>query len=202
MEFKDAVFSRRMTRHFTRDSLDDQLLDELLRAALRSPTAGNAQGVDLLVLTDPDSLRQFWELISLPEWRHAPARSSDLMAAPVIVIPLGDPSAYEARYRANEKAGSSLFHLEAAQWPVPYWTVDASFVAMTLLLGAQDAGLGALFFQLQGHERELLSGFGIPGHFVPIGAIALGHPMDRDRPRPSTSLPRRGQVEVVHREHW
>lgn len=202
MEFADAVFSRRMTRHFAPDALANELIDGLLGAALRSPTAGNSQGVDLLVLTERLPLEHFWELISSSEWRSDPVRSAGLMAAPVVIVPLGNPHSYEERYGARDKGGSSLAGRKANEWPVPYWTVDASFAAMTLLLGAADAGLGALFFQLQGHERDLLSGFGIPEHFVPIGAIAFGYRKSADRPRGTTPQSRRDPSEVVHRECW
>ena len=49
------------------------------------------------------------------------------------------------RYAEPDKAATGLGR-SAAAWPVPYWTVDAAFAVMTLLLAAEDAGLGALFF--------------------------------------------------------
>ena len=55
-------------------------------------------------------------------------------------------------------------------WPVPYWTVDASMSVMTLLLAAEDDGLGALFFGVFRGERELRRALGIPaGHADPRG---------------------------------
>lgn len=202
MEFRDAVQLRKMTRSFRTEAIDDDLVERLLQAALRSPSAGFAQGVDLLVLTQIAERTRFWELISEPEWLADPARSSGLVAAPVIVIPIGNPNAYVDRYAGTDKRGSAFAGLGPDSWPVPYWTVDAAFVAMSLLLGVTDAGLGALFFHLQAQEHRLLEGFAIPPHHTPIGAIAIGHSQDPATVASTTRRPRRTHSEIIHRERW
>ncbi len=66
-------------------------------------------------------------------------------------MPVTDEAAYRARYSEPDKArfGSGV----ASAWPVPYWLVDTSFATMAILLSAVDAGLGALFFGLNGSPR-------------------------------------------------
>ena len=88
----------------------------------------------------------------------------------------------------------------AEAWPTPYWLVDASFAAMSILLTAVDEGLGALFFGLRDipHFRAAL---GVPEEYHPIGAIIVGHPAP-DRPSPSLKRGRRPLGEVVHRGKW
>lgn len=202
MEYRDAVHARKMTRSFEPDTVDDGMLDGLLKDALRAPSAGFTQGVDLLVLTESAVRSTFWDLISDPEWRTDSIRSEGLTAAPVIVVPIGNPAAYAERYADADKHGSRLAGLEPSSWPVPYWTVDAAFVAMSLLIGVADAGLGALFFHLQAREHELLKGFAIPANHLPIGAIAIGHPKDALRSPQAAPRKRRSRSEVIHRERW
>ena len=72
-------------------------------------------------------------------------RWQGLLDAPVILLPFADPKAYVDRYAEPDKAATGLGAGTDA-WPAPYWTVDASMAVMTLLLAAEDAGLGALFF--------------------------------------------------------
>jgi nitroreductase len=202
MQFSDAVSSRSMTRSFDPTPLAKSLVADLLEEALHAPSAGFSQGVDLLVLASPTSRAHFWSLVSEPSWRESDTTAHGLMAAPCIVVPFGNPHAYTQRYAQPEKAKSSLARLSAESWPVPYWIVDASFFAMTLLLGTTNANLGALFFQLQGKENELRAGFCVPDHFLPIGAIAIGYPASPSVKNHATKRTRRDRSEVIHTERW
>ena len=84
---------------------------------------------------------------------------------------------------------------------MPYWQVDTAFATMLLLLAAQDAGLGALFFGVFRRAEQLLADLGVPpGHDL-IGAIALGHPL-ADEPGRSVERDKRPLSEVVHRGGW
>ena len=75
-----------------------------------------------------------------------------------------------------------------------------------LLLAAEDAGLGALFFGVFKGERELRQTLGIPPGLDLLGAIALGYPARRARrPRAtgtSTGRSRRRPNEIIHRGGW
>ena len=201
MEFTEVVRSRRMTRHFLPDPVDDDLLDQLFSLCLRSPSAGSSRGVELLVLTRASTRARLWEAVGDPEWRRDEQRSQGLVQAPVIVVPCARPDVYLERYAQPDKASSSLFGLTAESWPVPYWSVDAAFVAMTLLLSVTDVGLGALFFHLHGREQALLEAFDVPVGTVTIGAVAIGIP-DGATPTRRLGPARRGGQERVHRERW
>src|SRR5699024_9923600 len=116
----------------------------------------------------------FWE-ITLPPVRRRTFRWSKLLDAPVIALALADPNAYVARYAEPDKAATGLGAGPEA-WPVPYWTIDASMSVMTMLLAAEDAGLGALFFGVFHGEGDLRRRLGIPPQMVLLGALALGWP--------------------------
>jgi nitroreductase len=200
-EFADVVRRRRMTRAFDPRPVDPALLRHLVDLAARAPSAGKTQGWHLLVLEGEDTA-QFWD-ITLPVARRASFRWQRLLDAPVLALPFADPAAYTARYAEPDKARTGLgASLEA--WPVPYWTVDASMAVMTLLLAAEDLGLGALFFGVFQGERALRQALGVPAGPVLLGAIALGHrPTDAEEsPGRSAARPRRTPEEIIHRGRW
>jgi nitroreductase len=85
-------------------------------------------------------------------------------------------------------------------WRVPYWTVDAAFASMLVLLTAVDEGLGALFFDVA-QPDAVRAAFGVPPTYDPVGAIAVGYAAP-DRPSASLRRGRRSPDEVVHRGRW
>ncbi len=200
-EFADVVRRRRMTRAFDQRPVDPDTLHHLVDLAARAPSAGKTQGWDLVVLEGADTAR-FWD-ITLPVARRGSFRWQRLLDAPVLALPFADPAAYTARYAEPDKARSGL-GASAEAWPVPYWTIDASMAVMTLLLAAEDAGLGALFFGVFQGERALRQELGVPAGPVLLGAVALGHRATEDEGAAgrSASRPRRSAAEIIHRGRW
>lgn len=201
-EFSEIVLRRRMTRSFSAQPLGVGVLDELVRLAARAPSAGKTQGWHLLTLEGDDTAR-FWD-ITLPASRRAGFRWKGLLDAPAILLPFADPQAYTDRYSEPDKAASGL-GVSAEAWPVPYWTIDASMSVMTLLLGAEDAGLGALLFGVFNGEAALRDSLGVPSDLELLGAIAIGHPSDnadRDGKGISARRPGRTPEQIIHRGRW
>jgi nitroreductase len=190
-----------MTRAFDAGRpLDPATLEQLVDLASRAPSAGKAQGWHLLVLQG-DETAGFWDL-TLPPAERASFGWPGLLDAPVVALVLADPDAYVARYAELDKAVTGL-GAGAEAWPVPYWTVDTAFAAMTLLLAAEAEGLGALFFGVFRGEDELRAELGIPDRLDIIGVIALGWPASEPgRAGTSASRPRRRPGEIVHRGRW
>jgi len=207
VELDEVVRKRRMTRSYSGKPVAAQVLDRVLRLASHGPSAGFSQGVDLLVLEGPAETGQFFEMTSDEEFLQRPGALQGLLRAPVVVVPVCDPSAYVARYAEADKARSSLAGIPAEHWPVPYWLVDASFAVMLLLLAATDEGLGALFFRLHRDPGPLLSAFGVPEGRQVIGAVALGYeeatgPASPVRGGSPVRRARRPLGVVVHRGRW
>jgi nitroreductase len=190
-----------MTRAFTDEPVSDDLLAAILQVALRTPSAGNTQGIDLLVLHGTEQTSRYWD-VTLPAPRRAAFRWPGLLRAQVVIVVYGDPAAYVARYAAADKAATGLgAGMEA--WAVPYWTVDAAFAAMALQLAAIEAGLGVLFFGLFDHAPAVAAAFGVPPDRQAIGALAMGWPdRERDEAGRSAGRPRRPLDEVAHRGTW
>ena len=85
---------------------------------------------------------------------------------------------------------------------MPYWFVDGGAAVMTLLLAAQDRGLGAAFFGMFDHERAVRQRFGVPPRPAGVGTVAIGHPAEDDRPSQSARRGRPPLDEVLHRSGW
>lgn len=195
MELSDAVRRRRMVRDFQDRSVPAETVDSLIDLARRAPSAGNAQPWSFVVLEGEQTAR-LWD-ITLPPERRAAFRWQGLLRAPVIVLPLVSADAYLRRYSESDKVGTGL-GADTDAWPVPYWWVDGGMAIHVLLLGAVDAGLGALFFGLFGDERAILDALGVPGKWRAPGAVALGWPVP-DEPGRSVNRPRPPLDEVLFR---
>lgn len=206
MELGEAVRHRRMVRSFDGRPVDPAALERLLDTARRGPSAGFVQAVDLLVLEGPEATGRFWGA-TLPPDRREGFPWPGLLRAPVVVVPWTSRAAYEARYAEPDKAGGAgagWAERSPRRWAVPYWHVDAGFAVMLLLLAAVDEGLGAGFFAVPADRvTALRHAFAVPDDREPVGAVALGHPHDDDRPSSSARRrARRPLDDVVHRNHW
>jgi nitroreductase len=188
-----------MVRRFDRRPVPREIVDRIVDLGRRAPSAGFSQGLEVLVLDEPGTVADFWEITRDPELGWA---REDVAAGPtVLLIPLPDPARYVARYSEPDKVAFGMD--EAASWPVPFWDVDASMAAMVMLLAAVDEGLGARFFGITHGERELLRRFGVPDRLRPIGYLGLGYRAPDERPRGSgVTRPRRSLQEQIHRNRW
>jgi nitroreductase len=177
-----------MTRSFSTQPVDSKLISQIVDLASRAPSAGKTQGWHALIITSSDTAK-FWDDTLAVEKRES-FRWKQLLDAQVIALVFADPLAYVERYSEHDKAHTGL-GASAEAWPTPYWTVDASFAAMTMLLAAEDAGLGALFFAV-------------------IGAIALGWPLESDTEDgiskaikgASAIRTRRSAEQIIHLNSW
>ncbi len=186
-----------MVSAFQKKSVDAELLNRIVEIASWAPSAGKAQGWHLLVLQNEDTNR-FWN-VTLPKEKRASFRWQHLLDAPVIALAFADPNAYLERYSEPDKAATKLGS-STESWPTPYWTVDASFATMQLLLAAHDVGLGALFFGVFSGEQKLRSDFNVPEQMQLIGAVALGWPIPEKATEKGASArrPRRKPSEIIH----
>ncbi len=197
MELHEVLASRRMTRAFTPEPVDVDTVDWLLDNARRAPSAGNTQGTEFLVLDTPELVATYWS-ITLPLEARDGFPWPDLLQAPVLCIPLVDPSAYVDRYGESDKARTGLGE-SAESWDVPYWFIDGGMVVENLLLLVHDRGLGALFFGLFANERPVLDHFGVPAHLRALGTVAIGHPAAGQRKSSSQQRQHKQLVQLLHR---
>jgi nitroreductase len=205
VEFAEVLRRRRMVRRYdAARAVSDDAVERLLRAAVRAPSAGFSQGVDLLVLRSAPDRRRFWVSQAGEAGVRSPsAWLAGMAAAPLVVGVLSSPAAYLDRYAEPDKAAVGRGGGTDA-WPIPYWDVDAGMSALLVLLAAVDEGLGACFFGLRddgGHER-FAEAFGVPADRRCVGAVTVGHPAPGEQPHSSATRPRRPLTEVVHESRW
>ncbi len=108
-----------MTRAFHLIPIDDGVLCNVLQPATRTPSAGNAQGLQLVVVREPP---RYWD-VTLPLARRASFPWPGLLHAPVLVMIAVDPQAYVQRYGESDKARTGL-GADVEAWPQPMWFVD------------------------------------------------------------------------------
>ncbi len=188
-----------MCRSYRTDPVDEALVTRLVDAARRAPAAGNSAAPHFLVL-EGAQVADYWDT-TLPPGRRSAFPWPHLLDAPVLIVLFVDPQAYIDRYSEPDKAKTGL-GAGADAWATPYWFVDGGMAAMTLLLGAQDAGLGALFFGVFAHEAAVKEHFGVPAALRAVGAVTLGYPTTEQRKSKSAARGRDSLETVLHRGRW
>ena len=185
--------ARSMCRDFSPQSVGDEVLARLVDAALGAPAAGNAQALDLVVLSGAETAL-YWDT-TLPVARRPGFRWPGLLRAPLLIVPYVDPEAYLQRYSEPDKARSGL-GADTGAWDVPYWFVDGGAAVMSLLLAAEAEGLGALLFGQFDHESRVRQALGVPEGRRAIGTVAVGHRATGDG---GGSSPGAGSTDSVSR---
>src|SRR5438309_4291951 len=115
MEFVEVVRRRRMCRAYTDEDVSDELVRSILEVGLRSPSAGNTQPQEFIVVRDP-AVKE--------ELGRAAFGQTFLAEAPVVIAVVSDTRRSAARYRERGVAFYSV--------------VDGAFASLLLLLAAID----------------------------------------------------------------
>jgi nitroreductase len=190
MDFGEVLRRRRMVRHHAPGAdIEPEVLERIATAATRGPTAGNAQGVTVILVTEPTRLAAIAEACGEPahlERGFDPWLSS---AAAHLVICV-EPGRYRDRYAEPDK--------DLATLTIPWWWVDGGAALMAVLLAAVDADLGAGFLggHRSGEVRRLLQ---VPDEVEILGVVTLG-PAAADRRSASSRRIRRD--DGVRQQRW
>jgi len=177
-----------MVRRYTPEPVDPAALGRIARAALRGPSAGHAQGVSVVVVTDPARRAALSRIAGEEAW-VAGGREPWLSSAPALLVLCVEPGTYRRRYAAPDKDPASL--------AIPWWWVDGGAALALVLLAAVDEGLAAGF--LGAHALPGLGeALGLPEGVTPLGVITVGHPAPGVTPRRR----HRPEAEVLHSQRW
>ncbi|MFW6597350.1 nitroreductase family protein [Propionibacteriaceae bacterium Y2011] len=188
-----VVRRRRTVRQFDPDRpVAEEVVDDLLDLGLRTPSAGNTGGVDLLCLTEPADRARYWQLTAPTPTRW----STRMAAAPVLVLVWTSEQQYRQRYARPDKG----WPLDSTAWSAPYWWVDAGMAVQTLLLVATAAGLASAFVGVPPeHQSAVADAFGVPADRSSVGLVAVGHPAAAGDVAVRRRAPRRRRR---HRGRW
>ncbi|MEX1038528.1 MAG: nitroreductase family protein [Acidimicrobiia bacterium] len=196
MEFSEVLARRRMVRNYSSEPVDAGTLSRVASAAFRAPSAGNAQGLAIVVVTDQERRKAIAGLADEPAYVAA-GFDPWISRAPAHVVISVSEQVYHDRYRESDKLDDSG---EEIAWPVPYWWVDAGAAMMAVLLAAVDEGLAAGFLGVHSIP-DLQTLLEIPDHFHPIGLITVGVPAP-DRRSKSLDRGQRPLHETLHFETY
>ena len=197
---KQVLAARRSCRNYKTTPIDPKILENLIDQARRTPTAGNSQGVEFLVLNGEKEVAAYWDT-TLDKDRRDNFPWPGLLLAPALVIPYGIPERYLSRYQEIDKKKSGLGDSIDA-WPIPYWIVDAASASTALQLLVVESGMACCFFGQFENEEKVSQRFSVPRGARAIGTIAIGWAADDDRSSISVARTRRPLEDVLHVSEW
>jgi len=195
-----VLAARRSCRNYKTTPIDSKILKNLIDQARRTPTAGNSQGVEFLVLNGEKEVAAYWDT-TLDKDRRDNFPWPGLLLAPVLVIPYGIPERYLSRYQEIDKKKSGLGESIDA-WPIPYWIVDAASASTALQLLVVESGMACCFFGQFEKEEKVSERFSVPRGARAIGTIAIGWAAEDDRSSISAARERRPLGDVLHVSEW
>lgn len=188
-----------MVRNYSDEPVAPDALERIVEAGIRSPSAGFSQGQRFIVVTSQD--QRFAIARAAGEQAYvAEGFAPWISKAPAHIVICADKNAYLERYSEADKAGTDDAPSTEADWPVPYWWVDAGASMMAILLAAVDEGLAAGF--LGAHALDMIHDtLDIPQDILVVGVVTVGHPLPDRR---SGSLERgwRDRGSVVFYDSW
>ncbi|MFQ6134185.1 MAG: nitroreductase family protein [Nitrososphaerales archaeon] len=173
MEFRRLLRDRHSVRSFRSDDVEQEKVLRILQDAIRSPSAGNLQSWEFILVRDEGVKKRLAEA----------ALDQDFIAeAPVVLVVCAD--AERSGWRYGERGRSF------------YCLIDTSMASMIILLSAVEEGLGACFVAAF-DDREVSEILSLPKKIRPIGIIPLGY--SGEAPDITSRMP---LDRVLHIERW
>lgn len=205
-DFLQLVKKRRSFRRFKPDPVPKEIVERVLEAARHSPSAGNSQPWEFVVVQDAATKRSITQSITSgykkireadPNWYRAVAVQPYLSTAPVLIVVCGDRR-LQKTYPAH-LPGEILLHQSLA------------ISIYALQLAAASLGLATAWATMQTELREtqIRKLLGIPDVYTVDHIVPLGYP-DEEKEKSEKALRpvrerasfRRELAEIVHYEHY
>lgn len=171
MDFFETVHARQSVRAYQAKPVEPKQLEAILTAANQSPSAGNVQGYDILVVRDAATINSL---------AKASFNQMFIAQAPIVLVFCADPARSGAKYGA---AGERLYCVQDATIATAYAQLAAT------ALGLATCWIGAF------KEEEIAKVLGLSAGLRPIVMLPVGWPAETP---PRTT--RRSLDDLVH-EH-
>jgi nitroreductase len=176
MNIDEAITGRRAVRDYTAQSVDERAIRDLIDAAKHAPSAVNQQPWTFTVVRDQDVLNRI---------------SRDAKAHMLATMPVG-PHSGHFKSMLGDPAFQIFYHAPAlilisARAQGPWIVEDCALAAENLMLAAYAAGLGTCWIGFaQGFlgTADGKAALGLPGAWVPVAPIIIGHPKSSSSPVP------------------
>ncbi len=173
MEFRSLLRDRHSVRSFRPDDVEQEKVLRILQDAIRSPSAGNLQSWEFMLVRNADVKKRLAEA----------ALDQDFIAeAPVVLVVCADTGKSGWKYGDRGKNF--------------YCLLDVSMASMIILLSAAEEGLGACFVAAF-DDREISEILSLPEQVRPIGIIPIGY--SGEMPEITSRMP---LDKVLHIETW
>jgi nitroreductase len=167
MDLKEAIYTRRAVREFTAEPVDERTIRQLIDAAIQAPSAVNQQPWSFCVVRDKAVL----DRISNDAKAHM-LRTSQAALSHHFQTSLSDPT-----FHICYHAPALILISSVTESP---WTVeDCSLAAENLMLAARALKLGTCwigFAQAWLGTPDGKAVLKLPGSYVPVAPIIVGHP--------------------------
>lgn len=175
----DIIKKRRSIRRFQDRPIAAETLAELFEAARYSPSWGNLQCWELVVVRAPEEKKKLADLLSA---KNPAGKCTE--TAPILLGICGDP----------QKSG---YYKGIQVTKYQHWFLfDLGIISQTLCLKAWEQGLGSVIIGSFDHKAAEAV-LGVPPGQELVAIIALGYP-DHDPPVPK----RREVEEFVHYDRF
>jgi len=169
MDVLEAIKGRRSVREFKPDPVKDEDLKRILEAGRWSPSAGNCQPSEFVVVKDPTVKRRL---------ATAALEETFISEAPVVIVVCANMPRTSWRYG---RRGEELYCIQ-----------DTAAATQNMLLAAYSLGYGTCWVGAF-DDDAVAEVIRVPPGVRPVAIIPLGRPAERPSP-PS----RRPLSEIVH----
>ena len=161
MKFEEAVYKRRTIRRFKQDPVSLDTLKKLVDFARVAPMAKNVQGLDFIIVENPEVREKLFPLVSwagsLPQDQRTPEKGREPTAYIIILV------------NKNVKPA--------------YVDFDVGAAAENILLGAVAFGLGCCWMGAI-NFRKIKALFEIPDFYEIKQVISIGVPDEESKMEP------------------
>jgi len=154
MDAMQAILTRRSVRNYTNKKVPEKIISEILNAAVSSPSAGNEQPWQFVIINKREILHEVTKF-------HPNAKM--LLEAPLAILVCGD------------------LELETFKG---YWMLDCSAATLNILLSARALGLGACWLGIYPRDERITKirkMMNLPENIIPFSLVSIGYTTSRQK---------------------
>lgn len=154
----EAIMTRKSVRRFENKAVSTDTLEIILRAGMAAPTALNTQPWKIVVVKNPQLLKEISD--SMPNTRTA--------TAPLALVVCGDKT--------------KMFEGEGRE----FWVQDCSAMTENILLAAHSLGLGAVWTGIYPNSEpvaKLSKILDLDTRLLPLCVVPVGYPAEDPEPK-------------------
>ena len=154
MDAMQAILTRRSVRNYINKKVPEKIISELLNAAVSSPSAGNEQPWQFVIINKREILDEVTKF-------HPNAKM--LLEAPLAILVCGD------------------LELETFKG---YWMLDCSAATQNILLSARALGLGTCWLGIYPRDERITKirkMMNLPENIIPFSLVSIGYTTSRQK---------------------